>query len=241
MPSQIKYLFIFNHSNIKNNFSFGYSLRKGILFLLSLCYIYILCFLTFAILSMENKLIVLTKFFVFTILDFFSFHFLLKSTNTFSYRHAKKGLIILNLSIFLHILLLIMKFIIFFNFQSKISFFNFPFLKFSDHSEYYELFYIGIQMYFYHIGFSYTTQLSFGNDALVDGQEFDKYIENLAMGNSDDKSRISDNSFNNKMNFNYISNENINYNQREKDKTKNINLINLKRDYINSENSDMFN
>jgi len=240
MPSQIKYLFIFKYSNIKNDFSFGYSLRKGILFLLSVSYIYILCFLTFAILSMENKLIVLNKFLIFTILDFFGFHFFLKSTNTFSYRHAKKGLSILNVSIFLHLLLFILKFIIFYYFQLKISFLNFPFLKFSDHSEYYELIYIGIQLYFYHIGFSYTTQLSFGNDALVDGQEFDKYIENLAMGNLDDKSRISDNSFNNKMNFNYLSNEKINNNYRENDKNKNINLINIKRDYINSENSDMY-
>jgi len=198
--------------------------------MLSIYYLYLIGFLALGLLSYEEKLMVLSKFLFFSILDFFSFNYFLKSTNTFAYKDSKKGLYLLNLCIIIHLLLHLAKFLAFFYLKSKISFLICTNFKMSDHSEYYELFYIILLFYFYNIGYSYTLQLSYGNDALVDGQNFDKYIENFDINNSEIRSKNSNESRSDRREENNLHNN----------RNVNINMRNLKRNYIHSDNSDIF-
>ena len=214
MTKKLKFFFIFNKQNIKKDFIFGLSLRKGIHYLLFLSYIYLIFFLITGLSSSINTLEVIIKFSIYSTLNFISFNNFVNSTKNFFYKDAQKALYFLNISIILHLIVFGFKILVFYFCKLKFSFLIFELNNAFDHSEYYELLFLIFEFYFYYIGYSYTEQLCQGNDALVDGQEYDKYIEDFG-NHSDIRSSRSDNSIkrNNEFNNNnFNSKKNVNKN-----------------------------
>lgn len=195
---KVKFLFIFNKENYKKDCFWGKSLRKGVQYFLCISYLYLILFFFLGIFLQENLLFTSIKILVYSLLDFLNLHFFLKSTNSFSFKQAKFGLDLLNFSIIWHIILFTLKTILFLMTFHKFSFLDFKTKTIEDHSEIYELFYLCVQFGFYNILFSYTMQLSEGNDALVDGQEFNRYVENFELRDSD--SRRSNSNSENRIN-----------------------------------------
>lgn len=187
--TKVKYFFIFDKENVKKNFLCNQSLRKGVQYFVFFSFFYLILFFALGLISKQNTIEIIIKFLIYTILDFISINYFLQSTNSFNFNKAYLGLNLLNASIFLHFVLYILKTILYFLTFSKFTFLHFKTSTIDDHSEFYELFYLLVQMFFYNTLFSFTVQLSDGNDALADGQEFDKYEDNFAIDDSISKSR----------------------------------------------------
>ena len=128
----------------------------------------------------------LKYFFIFSIspsrriLNFISFVFMVKSLYQFDYKKAYIGNLSIIWAFIFHIILFIINFLFKLNFSSiNLKFLNFKtltnFIQFTLPNFIYLLFELLVTW----ICYSYTKNLSDGNDALVDGQNFDRYIENL--------------------------------------------------------------
>jgi hypothetical protein len=126
------------------------------------------------------------KYIIFWGVNFISSFFLFKSSTRLVYRDAYLGYHILFWAFFLHTIICIINVIF------KINFF--PFLDFIDvvftGSNTYlisisiQLVYLLLEFFYLWVSYSYTKNLGLGKDALVDGQTFDRYIENLASSES---------------------------------------------------------
>jgi hypothetical protein len=245
---KVKFFYIFNKKNIKKDCFWGKSLRKGVQYFLFISYLYLIIFLTLGILTQDKRIesiiFLLLKFLIYSLLDFLSLNYFLQSINSFFFKQAKLALDLLNLSIIWKIILYILKTIIFLIVYIKLSFLDFKTKTIEDHSEIYELIFIIIQILFYNILFSFTAQLSEGNDALVDGQEFNRYVENFTIFNSFSRRSVfnSENSIqgddrnNRRENLN-MQMANINFNFED---SVNNNVINNNSN-IDNNNQDNFN
>ena len=103
-----------------------------------------------------------------------------KSLYQFDYKKAYIGNLSIVWAFIFHIILFIINFLFKLNFSSiNLKFLNFKtltnFIQFTLPNFIYLLFELLVTW----ICYSYTKNLSDGNDALVDGQNFDRYIENL--------------------------------------------------------------
>jgi hypothetical protein len=144
----------------------------------------------------ENIILIIFKHLIFSILNFISFVYMVKSLYQFEYKKAYLG----NLSIIWAFIFHIILFIINFLFQLNFSSINLKYLNYKKLSNFIEFtlpnfIYLIFELLVTWICYSYTKNLSDGNDALVDGQNFDRYIENLG---SDSQSK----DFNSGENFN---------------------------------------
>jgi len=240
---KVKFFYIFNKENIKKNCFWGSSLRRGVQYFLCTCYMYLIIFFILGILiqkqekdkKFENIFLTTIKFLIYSLLDFISLNYFLKSTNSFSFKQAKLALNYLNLSIVWHIILFVMKTILFIMTYIKFSFLYFQTKTIEDHSEIYELIYIFVQICFYNILFSYTVQLSEGNDALVDGQEFNRYVENFAICDSISRRSIVSNP-ENRFSGNMNNNGSGNLQMQMANIGNNDNNNNFNRDYSSDDN-----
>ena len=105
---------------------------------------------------------------------------MVKSLYQFDYKKAYIGNLSIVWAFIFHIILFIINFLFKLNFSSiNLKFLNFKtltnFIQFTLPNFIYLLFELLVTW----ICYSYTKNLSDGNDALVDGQNFDRYIENL--------------------------------------------------------------
>ena len=105
---------------------------------------------------------------------------MVKSLYQFDYKKAYIGNLSIIWAFIFHIILFIINFLFKLNFSSiNLKFLNFKtltnFIQFTLPNFIYLLFELLVTW----ICYSYTKNLSDGNDALVDGQNFDRYIENL--------------------------------------------------------------
>jgi hypothetical protein len=126
------------------------------------------------------------KYIIFCGINFISSFFLFKSSTRLVYRDAYLGYHILFWCFFLHTIIFIINVIFKFNF--------FPFLEcidivFTGSNTYLisisiQLVYLLFEFFYLWVTYSYTKNLGLGKDALVDGQTFDRYIENLASSES---------------------------------------------------------
>ena len=103
-----------------------------------------------------------------------------KLMENFDYKKAYVGNLSIVWAFILHIILFIINFVFSFNLSSI----NFDLLNFKNLSYFFQftfpnLIYLIYELEVTWICYSYTKNLSDGNDALVDGQKFDRYIEDL--------------------------------------------------------------
>ena len=194
--SQLKYFFIFTIAPSRRIFNY-FSLKNSCIFTtFSTCFIFGYFFLMNFINIKENIILIIFKHLSFSILNFISFVYMVKSLYQFDYKKAYIGNLSIVWAFILHIILFIINFVFSFNLSSI----NFDLLNFKNLSYFFQftfpnLIYLIYELEVTWICYSYTKNLSDGNDALVDGQNFDRYIENLG---SDSQSK----DFNSGENFN---------------------------------------
>jgi hypothetical protein len=157
----------------------------------------------------ENIILIIFKHLSFSILNFISFVFMVKSLYQFDYKKAYIG----NLSIVWAFIFHIILFIINFLFQLNFSSINLKFLNYKKLSNFIEFtlpnfIYLIFELLVTWICYSYTKNLSDGNDALVDGQNFDRYIENLG-SDSQSKDMNSGENINDNKTPNYKENDSV--------------------------------
>ena len=134
---------------------------------------------------------------------------MVKSLYQFDYKKAYIG----NLSIVWAFIFHIILFIINFLFQLNFSSINLKFLNYKKLSNFIEFtlpnfIYLIFELLVTWICYSYTKNLSDGNDALVDGQNFDRYIENLG-SDSQSKDMNSGENINDNKTPNYKENDSV--------------------------------
>lgn len=151
------------------------------------------------------------KFILYSPLNFVSAYFIFKSTTRLSYKEAYLGHIFLLWSIIIHYFIFSINLIFWIKFfpgggyinslDEKINNFN-KFLLFFN-SIFPQIFYLILEFIFYWMCYLYTKNLSLGKDALVDGQTFDRYVENLASSEkSSERNNISLSNLNVNLNLN---------------------------------------
>ena len=194
--SQLKYFFIFPLEPSRRSFKY-FSLKKSCIFSTFFsCFLFCFFFIINLINKNENIILIILKHSIFSLLNFTSFVFMVKSLYQFDYKKAYIGNLSIVWAFILHIILFIINFVFSFNLSSI----NFDLLNFKNLSYFFQftfpnLIYLIYELEVTWICYSYTKNLSDGNDALVDGQNFDRYIENLG---SDSQSK----DFNSGENFN---------------------------------------
>ncbi len=160
--------------------------------------------------SGERIIYTLIKFSIFSILNFISSYFIFKSSTRLSYKEAYFGHLILFWSFLFHL------FIFSINLIFSIKFFPFGgFLETLDKENSFskillllnalipQVFYLCLEFIFLWMCYLYTKNLSLGKDALVDGQTFDRYVENLASSEkSSDRNNLSLSNINVNVNLN---------------------------------------
>jgi hypothetical protein len=169
--SSIKFLFIFSIKK-ESTKALGYlSLRKGvqifsIFTLISLC---INIFLEF-IKESTHRAIIKISIFSFFIIP--SIYLLMKSTSNFDPKTSLTGYKLHSISFYINTMSLIVLALV------NDSLFMYG----NNHMVCWIIssIFMVIQLYFNWIIYNYHKQLSLGNDALVDGQPFNRYFENMA-------------------------------------------------------------
>ena len=140
----------------------------------------------------EQKLLIIFKNLAYSFLIVISCSFILKSTKNLTYFDAYVGYLILCWNSVYHISCLFVNLI----FGLKFFALNLDNLFGVNNISYNkelltfwlpQIIFILYEFYFIWICYSYTKNLCEGNDALVDGQNFDKYFENFASSNSTPK------------------------------------------------------
>jgi hypothetical protein len=157
----------------------------------------------------ENIILIIFKHLSFSILNFISFVFMVKSLYQFDYKKAYIGNISIVWAFIFHIILFIINFL----FQLNFSSINLKFLNYKKLSNFIEFtlpnfIYLIFELLVTWICYSYTKNLSDGNDALVDGQNFDRYIENLG-SDSQSKDINSGENINDNKTPNYKENDSV--------------------------------
>ena len=156
------------------------SLRKAIQILSLITNFLFLFYTLYQFLSSNIESFVIYS--LLSILLIISTIYLINSSYDFNFRKAYIGYVILC------VIMITNWFIIFLN--SCMMAFGIIFFHFMNLSDLLIFLFLSIwQFYYIWIAYNYTTQLQKGNDALCDGQDFSKYIENFASS--------FDNSFNN--------------------------------------------
>ncbi len=207
--SQLKYFFIFSISPSRRILNY-FSLKNSCIFTtFSTCFIFGFFFIMNFINIKENIILIIFKHLSFSILNFISFVFMVKSLYQFDYKKAYIG----NLSIVWAFIFHIILFIINFLFQLNFSSINLKFLNYKKLSNFIEFtlpnfIYLIFELLVTWICYSYTKNLSDGNDALVDGQNFDRYIENLG-SDSQSKDINSGENINDNKTPNYKENDSV--------------------------------
>ena len=223
--SQLKFLFLFDVSPSRN-FLKLMSLKNAVCFFTFLCcfIIFLNSFLEF-IYSDNTFIYIIFKFLIFSSLNFVSFIYMTKSLYQFDYKKSYIGNLAFTYVLISHIIILIINII----FQSQFSCINFIFF-YSNNNEnnknnenkislmFYilkfiipNLFFLLFEILTSWICFSYTKNLSEGNDALVDGQNFDHYIENLGSESVSQNNSFQGFNSNNKVNDSNIFDSGVLY------------------------------
>jgi hypothetical protein len=135
----------------------------------------------------DTLMYILFKHFFYDGLIIISGIYMYNSTLVLNYKKAYIGLVLLNLSFYLHFIILLINFILSTNFTS-INYYKMMNSPTRISFTVLQILYIIYEVFYIWIAYCYTKHLQQGNDALVDGQNFNRYIENLA---SNDTSRIS--------------------------------------------------
>ena len=195
--AQLKYFFIFQLNPSRRIFKY-FSLKKACIFSTFFsCFLFSFFFIVNIMNVKENIILIIFKHLIFSILNFISFVYMVKSLYQFDYKKAYIGNLSIIWAFIFHIILFIINILFSLNYSSiNLEYFNYKnsskFTKFILPNFIYLLFELLVTW----ICYSYTKNLSDGNDALVDGQNFDRYIENLG---SDSQSK----DFNSGDNFNF--------------------------------------
>ena len=165
----------------------------------------------------DNIIILIFKHVTYSICNFISFVYIVKSLHQFEYKKAYIGNMSLIFAFGLHLVLFIINSL----FNISISPIKMGFVSHFVSTNLYRFasftlpnfLYIVFELCSTWFVYSYARNLSEGNDALVDGQNFDRYIEDFGSDNgsvSDRRGRINSNSNNFNSNFNSERNENKN-------------------------------
>ena len=207
--SQLKYFFIFPLTPSRNICGY-FSLKNGTV---SLTFIPICIFSFFFILdlfkSTGNVLMIIFVHSVFSFGNFFSFVYIVKSAHQFEYKKAYIGNIAIVLSFGLHLILFLFNTLFSMNFSSiELSMINTSHLGMSTRFLSFTLpnfIYLVFELTVTWVSYSYTRNLSEGKDALVDGQNFDRYIEDFGSDNGSVSGRDNFNSNSNRFKNNMMS------------------------------------
>jgi hypothetical protein len=186
--SSLKFLFLVDKNTGRRSF-FCLSLKLGIqtfclLTLFLLVYGFIMEYL-----NTQIKVWMIIKHLLYSTPLIISCFFLSKSTKDLNYFDAYVGYLILCWNLVYHVLCIFINYLFGLEFsglklyggliQNQWMIILFP-----------QIFLIVYEFYFIWVCYSYTKNLSEGNDALVDGQNFDKYYENFAsVGSTPKKSQ----------------------------------------------------
>jgi hypothetical protein len=111
--------------------------------------------------------------------------FLFISTFRLNLKNAKRGYYILSFSFILHVMVIFTNSCMLAVGLKIYNFVNWECLMFFTLLSAYELYYLWIV-------YNYTSHLSKGNDALVDGFNFDKFVENFGSANNSFSSSVKD-------------------------------------------------
>jgi hypothetical protein len=152
----------------------------------------------------------LFKFLIYSSLNFISAYFIFKSTTRITYKEAYLGHLFLLWCLLLHYFIFSINLIFsikffpgggFINSLNEQMSFNKILLFFNSIIP--QIFYLILEFIFYWMCYLYTKNLSLGKDALVDGQSFDRYVENLASSEkSSERNNISLSNLNVNLNLN---------------------------------------
>jgi hypothetical protein len=183
--SNLKFLFLADLNPSRKSF-FCLSLKLGIQTFSLLTFFLLIFGFVMEYLYTEKKFLIIIKHLTYSLPLIISCFFLFKSTKELKYFDAYVGYLILCWNFVYHLLCVIFNFSFGFQFsalklygnfiQNQLAILWFP-----------QIFLIVYEIYFVWVCYSYTKNLSEGNDALVDGQNFDKYYENFASVNSTPK------------------------------------------------------
>lgn len=192
--SHLKFLFLFTLPPSRKT-CFYFSLKTGCITstFIAIC-ILTVAFIMDLITSTNNIYFTLIKHFVFSIVNFVSFVYMVKSKYAFDYTKAYIGYLCFLVAFGFHIVIFMINILFGITF-SPISLFYVKSIKVITLYKNLFLFvmpnllYIFFEFYTSWICYSYTKNLSDGNDALVDGQNFDRYFEDLGSDNVSRESR----------------------------------------------------
>ena len=201
--AQLKYFFIFQLEPSRRIFKF-FSLKNSCIFSTFFsCFLFSFFFIVNIMNKKENLILITFKHLIFSILNFISFVYMVKSLYQFDYKKAYLGNLSIIWAFIFHIILFLINIIFSLNFSSiNFDYFNNKNLSNFTKFIFPNFIYILYELEVTWICYSYTKHLSDGNDALVDGQKFDRYIEDLG---SDSQSKDFDSGDN--FNFNNRSHE----------------------------------
>ena len=207
--SQLKYFFIFPLNPSRRILTY-FSLKNACIFSTFFsCFIFGFFFTMNLINKNENIIYIIFKHFTFSILNFISFVFMVKSLYQFDYKKAYIGNLSIVWTFIYHLIIFNINIILKLNFSSI----NLNLLNYNNNSYFYKFtfpnfIYLLYEFFVTWICYSYTKNLSDGNDALVDGQNFDRYFEDLG-SDSQSKDFNSGENFNNNKTPNYKDNDSV--------------------------------
>jgi len=176
--SSLKFLFLVDKKTERRSF-FCVSLKLGIQIFCLVTLLLLLYGFIMEYLNTQIKLWMILKHLMYSTPLIVSCFFLTKSTRDLNYFDAYVGYLILCWNLIYHFLCISFNYLLGFEFsvlklyggliENQWLIIWFP-----------QIFLIFYEFYFVWECYSYTKNLSEGNDALVDGQNFDKYYENFA-------------------------------------------------------------
>jgi cytochrome c oxidase subunit IV len=180
--SNLKFFFIFPIKPDRSTVHIC-SLKKGSVALL---FILVSSLTTFFILDLKysndsSLMYILAKHFIYSFLNFVSFVYIIKSTGEMSYREAYFGNLAINWSFIIHLGILAINLIFSANFTAV----SLHYIEWKELHWIYgilvpQIVFLVVELFTAWICYSYTKNVGMGNDALADGQNFDRYVENLA-------------------------------------------------------------
>lgn len=184
--SNSKILFSFSPKSKNKKVCCCFSQKIGVLIFSYLSIMIITVAILFDINNKENLIFKISKHLIFSCCMLISCLYYIRSSMDLVYKLAYIGNLFLNFSVIIHMFLFLLNAI----FSITISAINKSFNlreKYTANALFCFLFLI-FEFYFIWVGYCYTRNLSLGNDALADGQTFDRYIENLAPSSSSKQS-----------------------------------------------------
>ena len=182
--SNLKFLFLFEIIPTRRKFCFTLSMKLANQTMSLIILAIIICGFTLDYkYSSDNTTYTFIKYLIFSLLNFISCYFIFKSSKNLTYKDAYIGHLVLFWSFIFHIFIFFIniifstKFFPFASFLTKILKGNII-IFFSSIMP--QLSFLILEFIFLWMCYLYTKNLGLGKDALVDGQTFDKYIEDLA-------------------------------------------------------------